>query len=250
MIDKNELNSNVRKFPVFDPLDSTPVVEENEPYHLKLCFCPLCQKGMAVLAKERSRNVISWQYICRVIFYCLSVIHKKNGYFSLKYDVHWFIVDHWYLFSQLDQFRTNPNKWKKAILDAMIHCNLFESGKSTMNKTGVWKLRKYEAPWEIENNYNSEYTINTINTNSINTTTTLSNMDKEKLMSTDCSQDDCSYFFDTKEQKLALPSLSSVYKYTMNDTVTETIPLPTFSDNMLSESINIEDYNGFIQSLL
>ncbi|EDR29320.1 hypothetical protein EDI_204820, partial [Entamoeba dispar SAW760] len=84
---------NTRKFPVFDTIDSTPVLEDNEPYHLKLCFCPLCQKGMAVLAKERSRNVISWQYICRVIFYCLSVIHKKNGYFSLKYDVHWFIVD-------------------------------------------------------------------------------------------------------------------------------------------------------------
>lgn len=155
---------NIRKFPVFDTVDSTPISEENEPYHLKLCFCPLCQKGMIVLARERSRNVISWQYICKVIFYCLSQIHKKEGYFSLKYDVHWFIVDHWYLFSQLEQFRTNPNKWKKAILDAMIHCNAFESGKSTVNKAGVWKLKKYEAPWEFEEMNCHDHNYNACNT--------------------------------------------------------------------------------------
>ncbi|EMD43790.1 hypothetical protein KM1_051630 [Entamoeba histolytica HM-3:IMSS] len=222
---------NTRKFPVFDAIDSTPVLEDNEPYHLKLCFCPLCQKGMAVLAKERSRNVISWQYICRVIFYCLSVIYKKNGYFSLKYDVHWFIVDHWYLFSQLDQFRTNPNKWKKAILDAMIHCNLFESGKSTMNKTGVWKLRKYEAPWECSENNCCEY----------------NNMNSEKLMSTECSQEE--FILNEKDKKCALPSLSSMYKYSMNDINPGVTPLPSLS-KVLNENIKLDDFNGFVQNLL
>ena len=195
---------NIRKFPVFDPVDSTPISEENEPYRLKLCFCPLCQKGMIVLARERSRNVISWQYICKVVFYCLSQIHKKEGYFSLKYDVHWFIVDHWYLFSQLEQFRTNPNKWKKAILDAMIHCNAFESGKSTVNKAGVWKLKNYEAPWEYDeqncydHNYNACNTVVFVNCNANPMNyTNMTNMSSytpmnnyTNYMSTECSQDD------------------------------------------------------------
>ncbi|ELP88231.1 hypothetical protein EIN_225540 [Entamoeba invadens IP1] len=222
---------NARKFPVFDPVDSTPVSEENEPYHLKLCFCPLCTKGMTVLSKERSRNVISWQYICRVIFYCLSVVHKKNGYFSLKYDVHWFIVDHWYLFSQLEQFRTNPNKWKKAILDAMIHCSLFESGKSTMNKTGVWKLRKYEAPWEVAEN----------------------STDDVQKMSMECSQEENTTGMDLEQdKKLALPSLSSLYKYANNDMSmcgSTPIPLPSLVKG-LSENFQLEDFNGFIQSIV
>nr|BAN41685.1 hypothetical protein [Entamoeba invadens] len=222
---------NARKFPVFDPVDSTPVSEENEPYHLKLCFCPLCTKGMTVLSKERSRNVISWQYICRVIFYCLSVVHKKNGYFSLKYDVHWFIVDHWYLFSQLEQFRTNPNKWKKAILDAMIHCSLFESGKSTMNKTGVWKLRKYEAPWGVAEN----------------------STDDAQKMSMECSQEENTTGMDLEQdKKLALPSLSSLYKYANNDMSmcgSTPIPLPSLVKG-LSENFQLEDFNGFIQSIV
>ena len=136
-----------KQFPLFNPIDSTPIENENEPYHLKLCFCPLCEKGINGLIKEKSRNVISWQFICRVILYSLSILHNSTDYFSLKYDVHWFIVDHWYLFSQLEQFRTNPNKWKKSILDAMIHSNLFESGKSNINKTGIWKLKNVENPW-------------------------------------------------------------------------------------------------------
>ncbi|KAL7720235.1 Fork-head domain-containing protein [Entamoeba marina] len=218
---------NSRKFPVFDPVDSTPSVEENEPYHLKLCFCPLCTKGMSVLSRERSRNVISWQYLCRIIFYCLFTIHKKNGYFSLKYDVHWFIVDHWYLFGQLEQFRTNPNKWKKAILDAMIHCNLFESGKNTMNKTGVWRLRKYETPWECHDNcYDSS------EKQSTEVYANISNEDKDH------------------NGKNALPSLSSLHKYTMNDINPEAMILPSLMKGLSPENNKYEDCNGFIQNLM
>ncbi|KAL7719966.1 Uncharacterized protein QTN25_002496 [Entamoeba marina] len=217
---------NNRKFPLFDPVDSTPVVDENEPYHLKLCFCPLCSKGMSALSQERSRNVISWQYLCRIIFYCLYTIHKKNGFFSLKYDVHWFIVDHWYLFGQLEQFRTNPNKWKKAILDAMIHCNLFESGKNTMNKTGVWRLRKYETPWECHDDsdcsdkQSTEFIVNT------------SSEEKE---------------FNSKN---VLPSLSTLYKYSMNDISPEEILLPSLMKGLTTDNMKYEDTNGFIQNLV
>ncbi|EKE42338.1 hypothetical protein ENU1_024390 [Entamoeba nuttalli P19] len=221
---------NSKIFPSFDPIDSTPIVDENEPYHLKLCFCPLCQKGISVLLKERSRNVISWQYICRVIFYCLSVIHRKNGYFSLKYDVHWFIVDHWYLFSQLGQFRTNPNKWKKAILDAMIHCNLFESGKSTVNKTGVWKLHKYEAPWECTDSNCFE----------------ISSTQNETPFSCEYSQDNIT-IKSKDEKKFALPSLSSSYKYCMNDIESSFTLLPNLSEGLI-ENIKLENTDSFIQT--
>ena len=144
--------------PTFDPFDSTPLVDDtNEPYHLKLCFCPLCQRGMKGLAVDQPRNVVSWQFICKVIYYCLYSISRreeaknkkdKQYYFSIKQDVNEFIVNHWYLFGRMSQFRTNPSKWKKAMLDALIHSDEFKSGKEEINKPGMWRMLKYTNPWE------------------------------------------------------------------------------------------------------
>ncbi|ELP85054.1 hypothetical protein EIN_080060 [Entamoeba invadens IP1] len=222
MFDVSNQVGNVRKFPVYDPTDSTPILEGDEPYHLKLCFCPLCQNGMTVLAKERTRNVISWQYICKVIFYCLSYIHKDNIFFSLKYDAHWFVTDHWYLFSQLPQFRTNPNKWKKSILDAMIHCNSFESGKSSMNKTGVWKLKIFDAPWENKDNSCAE--------------------EFEKMSM------DTSYQVDTNSN--SLPSLSALFKTQTSELKIENVSLPYLLPNdSIPSKPTLQDFNSFLQSL-
>ena len=257
---KNEQNS--RKLPTFDPVDSTPQLDDtDEPYKLKLCFCPLCQKGMTVLCKEKSRNVISWQYICRVIFYCLNEINKEghkesDGFFSLKYDVHWFIVDHWYLFGQLDQFRTNPNKWKKAILDAMIHCNLFESGKSALNKTGVWRLRKYENPWEYDENQQQQQQ-QTTQSNTYGDVLDVELQEERNRKMEDIRKVGQEAAFKAQKRLEAydikkenpLPSLASMYKYTGPDLGLYGVDF----DNQPSDldiDPNSKDDCGFVQNLL
>ena len=213
------------KYPSFDPVDSTPISEESETYHLKLCFCPLCQKGMEVLFKEKSRNVVSWQYLCRVIFYCLKQLNKDKEFFTLKYDVHWFIVDHWYLFGQLDQFKTNPNKWKKAILDAMIHCNLFESGKSVMKKTGVWKLKSIEVPWEDDQSTCEDTSKNA-----------------------ECNYELTNRSSENNEKCCALPSLSAIHSYN-NDI--ERMLLPSlYIPTMPNYFDDLDNEDGFVQNIM
>ena len=118
--------------------------DENEVYHLKLCLCPLCKNGIEVFGNKRP---VSWILICRVILYSLMDIHKGTTYFSLKEDIHRFVADHWYIFGKLDQFKTNPNKWKKSFLDGLSHSPYFQSGTMTLKKPNYWKLRRRDCPW-------------------------------------------------------------------------------------------------------
>ena len=133
--------------PIFNEVDSTPIppeLKENEEYHLKLCLCPLCKHGMEVFGPKRP---VSWILICRVIIYSLMEMRKGVVYFSLKDDMHGFVADHWHIFGQLDQFKTNPNRWKKAFLDGLSHSPFFQSGTLTLKKPNFWKLRRTECPW-------------------------------------------------------------------------------------------------------
>ncbi|EDR28563.1 hypothetical protein EDI_338160 [Entamoeba dispar SAW760] len=137
-----------RESPIFNEIDSTP--EEIGDYHLKLCFCPFCQSGIKSMGldKKDNKKVISWQLLCRSILYSLSIVNAPRVYFSLKKDIYWWIVDHWYCFGSLQQFKTSPSKWKKSLLDALSHSSFFESGTITLKKTGMWKLSHIIAPWE------------------------------------------------------------------------------------------------------
>ena len=149
----------VRGIPQFDTVTSVPI-EDSSSYHLKLCFCPLCQVGIEVLQSKASKGIISWQYICRVVLFCLSVKHKPQTYFSLKNDMMWFISDHWYIFKNLKQFNCSPNKWKKAFLDSLSHSAYFESGTQTLKHSGYWKLTNIASPWNDRIDY--------FNTNPVN----------------------------------------------------------------------------------
>ena len=140
-----------RGLPLFDENDSTPI-ETSKNYHLKLCFCPLCECGKKAFGKKDSRGIVSWQHICRIILYSLTIKYHPREYFSLKTDILWFIVDHWFLFSELSQIRTIPNKWKKSLLDALSHSNLFQKGDSKSNMSGCWKLTNLSVPWDENEN--------------------------------------------------------------------------------------------------
>ncbi|EAL45382.1 hypothetical protein KM1_108190 [Entamoeba histolytica HM-3:IMSS] len=139
-----------RESPIFNEIDSTP--EETGDYHLKLCFCPFCQFGIKSMGldKKENKKIISWQLLCRSILYSLSVVNAPRVYFSLKKDIYWWIVDHWYCFGSLQQclLKTSPSKWKKSLLDALSHSSFFESGTVTLKKTGMWRLNQIIAPWE------------------------------------------------------------------------------------------------------
>ncbi|EDR25268.1 hypothetical protein EDI_034410 [Entamoeba dispar SAW760] len=133
--------------PIFNEYDSTPIpleIPENEEYHLKLCLCPLCKHGIEVFGSKRP---VSWILICRIIIYSLMEIHKGVLYFSLKDDIHGFVATHWHIFGQLDQFKTSPNRWKKAFLDGLSHSPYFQSGTLTLKKPNFWKLRRRDCPW-------------------------------------------------------------------------------------------------------
>ncbi|KAL7713001.1 Myotubularin phosphatase domain-containing protein [Entamoeba marina] len=144
--------SNLHGCPVFNQFDSTP--DENPAdYRLKLCFCPLCTYGKKAFMMKDNRGIVSWQHICRVILFSLTVRESPKTFFSLKGDMLWFVNDHWYLFSQLNQFKTNPNKWKKAFLDALSHSTFFESGTGALKKPGYWKLTNTATPWDEKLNY-------------------------------------------------------------------------------------------------
>ncbi|ELP85366.1 hypothetical protein EIN_086380 [Entamoeba invadens IP1] len=133
--------------PIFNEIDSTPIppdIEGDKEYHLKLCLCPLCKHGMEVFGAKRP---VSWIMICRVILYSLMEIHKGTVYFSLKDDIHGFVAQHWHIFGQLDQFKTNPNRWKKSFLDGLSHSPFFQSGTLTLKKPNFWKLRRRDCPW-------------------------------------------------------------------------------------------------------
>ncbi|BFU20467.1 hypothetical protein EHI8A_029590 [Entamoeba histolytica HM-1:IMSS-B] len=145
----------VKGSPIFNEIDSTPI-ENSSEYKLKLCFCPLCSTGITALGNTDGRGIISWQHICRVILFSLTVKENPKKFFSLKGDMLWFVVDHWFLFGKLHQFRTNPNKWKKAFLDALSHSTYFESGTGFLKKPGYWKLTNTAAPWDEKIDYFSE----------------------------------------------------------------------------------------------
>ena len=138
-----------RDSPKFNEIDSTP--EELGEYHLKLCFCPFCENGIKILGfdkEEKKNGMISWQLICRCIMYSLTTMYAPRVYFSLKKDIYWWIVDHWYCFGTFKQFKTNPSKWKKSLLDALSHSTYFENGTNSLKKTGMWKLTDFSNPWE------------------------------------------------------------------------------------------------------
>ncbi|EDR22322.1 hypothetical protein EDI_300520 [Entamoeba dispar SAW760] len=145
----------VKGSPIFNEIDSTPI-ENSSEYKLKLCFCPLCSSGITALGNTDSRGIVSWQHICRVILFSLTVKESPKKFFSLKGDMLWFVVDHWFLFGKLYQFRTNPNKWKKAFLDALSHSTYFESGTGFLKKPGYWKLTNTATPWDDKVDYFSE----------------------------------------------------------------------------------------------
>ena len=138
-----------RSSPIFNEIDSTP--EEGLPYTLKLCFCPLCEGGYKKIGLDKiveNKGVVSWQLLCRAIVYSLTCMNTPRTFFSLNMDIYWFVVDHWWIFGKLNQFRTNPSKWKKSLLDALSHSSYFQSGTSDLKKTGLWKLTHYAAPWD------------------------------------------------------------------------------------------------------
>ena len=131
-----------------DKKQVSPIDKENsnqdEKYHLKLCLCPLCKNGMDVFGTKRP---VSWILILRTIIYSLMELRKGVVYFSLKDDIHVFVRDHWQFFGELDQFKTNPQRWKKAFLDGLSHSPYFQSGTLTLKKPNFWKLRRTDCPW-------------------------------------------------------------------------------------------------------
>ncbi|ELP88496.1 hypothetical protein EIN_344260 [Entamoeba invadens IP1] len=144
--------STAKTVPLFHEFDSTPI-ETSSDYRLKLCFCPLCSHGFAAFGPTDCRGIISWQHICRIILFSLTVKENPKKFFSLKGDMLQFIVEHWYLFQKLQQFRTSPSKWKKAFLDALSHSTFFESGTGSLKKPGFWKLTNTATPWDDKTDY-------------------------------------------------------------------------------------------------
>ncbi|KAL7720975.1 Uncharacterized protein QTN25_002178 [Entamoeba marina] len=148
--------SSNRDTPEFDEIDSTP--KNIDSNHLNLCFCPFCNKGVSMVNEmSKDNKIISWILLCRCILYSLTVLNTPKLYFSLKTDIYWFIVNHWYIFGTLSQFRTSPSKWKKSLLDALSHSSCFESGTASLKKTGLWKLTRLESPWDCPDQSSIEF---------------------------------------------------------------------------------------------
>ncbi|KAL7715920.1 Uncharacterized protein QTN25_006615 [Entamoeba marina] len=127
--------SSNRDTPEFDEIDSVSMVNE----------------------MSKDNKIISWILLCRCILYSLTVLNTPKLYFSLKTDIYWFIVNHWYIFGTLSQFRTSPSKWKKSLLDALSHSSCFESGTASLKKTGLWKLTRLESPWDCPDQSSIEF---------------------------------------------------------------------------------------------
>ena len=74
-------------------------------------------------------------------------MNPHQEYFNLKKDIYGYVEDHWYLFSQLNQFISPAKKWKKSFLDALSHSNFFQNGQEIYKTTGYWKLTIKDNPW-------------------------------------------------------------------------------------------------------
>ena len=80
-----------RKIPRFDKYTNQPILTEEEK-QMK-CYCTLCLKGSVLIEnilKRQIKNKI-WISLIQLVFECMKEIQPDIEYFSLKYDIFWFI---------------------------------------------------------------------------------------------------------------------------------------------------------------
>ncbi|KAL7719198.1 Uncharacterized protein QTN25_003572 [Entamoeba marina] len=86
----------------------------------------------------KPENKMRWTVLCTLILRSLKVMKQEQDFFCLKKDIYSFVEDHWDIFSKLEQFSCGT--WKKAIVDALNHSTLFESGKDIKKVSGYYRL--------------------------------------------------------------------------------------------------------------
>ena len=114
---------------------------------LKLCFCPLCEKGRIIFSNERD---ISWTFIAKVIMYSLSRMFPKQTSFSLQYEITQFVYDHFYLFDRLDQFHVSKETWQNELNKAFQDTNVFQINDADKSI----KLINNAIPWVDDRSQN------------------------------------------------------------------------------------------------
>ena len=119
--------------------ENTPMKTNRE------CKCLLCRMKMVVFQDKH----IPWITLARIVYLSLMSIYPEKKFFSVKTDVPEFIQSHMSILSKLNQF-SNPNKWRKSMLDAINHSRFFQSGKDEYRICGYWKLKDTSIPF-VEN---------------------------------------------------------------------------------------------------
>ncbi|ELP90001.1 hypothetical protein EIN_403150 [Entamoeba invadens IP1] len=133
-------NCNISEYTEPMSQNDTDSVAQNSKSDLVQCTCSLCQSQDTFLMDDPK---VKTTRLCVLILKSLKDLKPSVEYFSLRADINVFIEDHWKLLSKLKLFKS-PN-YRKALLDAFNHCNLIESGKSTVHNRGFYKLRETKA---------------------------------------------------------------------------------------------------------
>ncbi|EDR21783.1 hypothetical protein EDI_334520 [Entamoeba dispar SAW760] len=120
--------------------DSDPM--KQQPTSLKLCFCPLCDKQQMLL----ERQPLQWIFIARLIVYSLKHKYNKRDFFTLQGEVQQFIIDHWYFFSKLEQFRVSQEQWTNTLNEQFNNIDFFTLSD---DKLAV-RLNNDIPPWDYE----------------------------------------------------------------------------------------------------
>ena len=102
---------------------------------ISTCKCCLCKEYEHIKG-----TTIKTTKICKIILMSLMDLKPDLEFYSLKADIHPFILRHWHLLINFSQFK-NKN-WKKSILDAFNHSAGIESGKDFLQKTGYYRFKK------------------------------------------------------------------------------------------------------------
>ncbi|ELP89761.1 hypothetical protein EIN_424830 [Entamoeba invadens IP1] len=110
---------------------------------LRLCFCPLCDKQQMLLQQPQP---FQWLFIARVIMFSLKRKMGKQDFFTINRDVLSFVVDHWYFFQNLEQFRAPQEQWVKTLNEQFNNKDFF----TLSDDKGAVKINNDVPPWDYD----------------------------------------------------------------------------------------------------
>ena len=107
-------------------------------YKRSSCTCNICGGTSYVLV----RNEFTWEELVILIFKGLRSLYPTRRYFSLQKIVYIYVMLHWNVFGNFEQFVGPTQKWETEMKLTLMKSIYFKEKKLNRMPTGYWCLKE------------------------------------------------------------------------------------------------------------